>query len=553
MKKNVLLLLMLLMIVLSISLLSSVYGYQESIYEEDLTDETIYSTATLDDNFSDDRVIVVLTRRASRDLREFTTSEFAEMRFSYVRCLTPGMDLVREQFLAKESERDDSYYYDESWSIDLNLFRRTLVLTLAEPSKENVLKAVSLLETREDIMSVSPNLYTLEERTIVNSNSIMNLQPLSSGTDWWQEAIRLQRARNIIANGQRSVTVGVIDTGIDRATPALITSLNHSLSHNFHTTGTWSTNSAHGTAVAGIIAGNQGFGIAPNVQVAALRVYTGVTGQPNDLWRSVQNVMEAIVHATENRIRILNISLDSVKHPNVLSAIMLFPGLVVGSAGNRSSNVEDRYPAVRWHRPRNLILVGATDRTGRNQYIRSNFGNTTVDVFAPGELIRTTGPLDTFRQTSAAAPMVAGVAALMMSANPNLTPCEIVDIIRNTANRNVGQFIRNNSISGGILDAYEAVRAVVPFNPAPNNTINAPVFLPNNRTIINQNPFTVNLVIEYDMSSDGDTIRYLLRQNLLPGHGVTIPDSYFSHWNHGSGFRVWFTGYGRTSGSLWWA
>ena len=297
------------------------------------------------------------------------------------------------------------------------------MLTLLEPSRENVLRA-------------APNLYSMFEENELDS--VMNINPLmtrpSPGSDWWQQAIRLQQARNVMGMGLRNVVVG-----------------------------------------------------------------------------SAGNVFEGRVH-----------------------------------------DVEDLYPAVKYHRPRNLIIVGASN-TQNDIYRTSNFGRNTVDIFVPGEEIRAVGQTTAFRQTSASAPMVAGVAALMLSANPNLNPTEIREIINYTANRNVSQFIRDNSIAGGILDAYAAIRRIVQFNQTPANTISSPFFLTNQRTIINHNPFIVNLVIEYDMSGDGDTIRYFLRTNLLSGHGFTINDSYFNNWNHSSGFRIWFESNGKMSNSIWWS
>lgn len=231
---------------------------------------------------------------------------------------------------------------------------------------------------------------------------------------------------------------------------------------------------------------------------------------------------------------------------------------MIGSAGNagRDNNTVAEYAPIRNNRPNNLMVVGASDQRNQRAIFRldesSNWGSEVVCIFAPGMAINTAEHAN-FGGTSAAAPVVAGVAALMLSANPRLSPQEIISIIRSTATRNVHHVIRDHSISGGIVDAYAALRAVVPFNPTPSNTISSPMFLHNNRTVINQNPFPVNLVIQYDVSGDGDTFRYFLRTGLQPGHGFTIGDSYFSHWGHPSGFTIWFEGNGRTSGSLWWS
>jgi len=101
----------------------------------------------------------------------------------------------------------------------------------------------------------------------------------------------------------------------------------------------------------------------------------------------------------------------------------------------------------------------------------SNFGRQTVCIFAPGENLRTTARISSVAyvgRTSNAVPHVVGVAALMLSINPNLTPMQIRELIIDSADSvapvtNYCQYITYHSVSGlrggGRLNAYRAVRA----------------------------------------------------------------------------------------------
>ena len=325
MRKVIIFCLILVSIVLGVVSITITYGYQGDIYEYIPWDETIYSEVTLNEQFADDIIIFVLTRRASRNFEEFQTSDFPEFRFSDVKCLTPGMQMIQAQLLARSSERENSYYYDENRMIDLNEFRRILVLVLAEPSKENVLEAIALLEVREDVMSAEPNFYSSETSDSINSyNTIM--QPLNTNTGWWQNTIRLAQARNIIGDGQRNVIVGVIDSGINRYHADLIGRIaNVPISGNFagdNRTPWVVTGDPHGTPIAGMLVGRNGIGMAPNIQVASLRVDLN-----RNEWLAV-GILFALQHATNNtEIRIINISIGEYRANNsILNAIRMFPG-----------------------------------------------------------------------------------------------------------------------------------------------------------------------------------------------------------------------------------
>ena len=121
-----------------------------------------------------------------------------------------------------------------------------------------------------------------------------------------------------------------------------------------------------------------------------------------------------------------------------------------------------------------ILVVGAVNRIGRrsvfNAWQSSAFGPS-LDVVAPGSDILSTAPGNSTWSdsgTSMAAPMVSGVAALILSVNPNLTGREVREIIKRTANRDILQAYNfeptwrpngtwNNQVGHGLVDAFAAV------------------------------------------------------------------------------------------------
>jgi subtilisin family serine protease len=103
----------------------------------------------------------------------------------------------------------------------------------------------------------------------------------------------------------------------------------------------------------------------------------------------------------------------------------------------------------------------------------SNYGKSRVDVFAPGEDIYSTVPGGGYKKesgTSMASPVVAGVAALLMSYFPNLTASDVKRIIMQSSTKLADQMVAKPgegggtvkfgdlSVSGGIVNVFAAVK-----------------------------------------------------------------------------------------------
>jgi subtilisin family serine protease len=243
----------------------------------------------------------------------------------------------------------------------------------------------------------------------------------------------------------------------------------------------------HGTHVSGIIGAMRGNdtgieGIAHNVRIIMVR--TVPDGDERD-----KDVANAIRYAVDNGAQIINMSFGKAYSPHkrlVDEAVKYADSrgvLMVHAAGNDGENVDESpsFPTAVFEdgsRARNWIEVGASSWKVADSLVApfSNYGRQRVDVFAPGVGILSTAPGGGYERqsgTSMAAPVVSGVAALLMAYYPELSAADVKRIILESATRLADrQVLRPNSeglpgpavpfgtlsATGGIVNAYEAIR-----------------------------------------------------------------------------------------------
>jgi subtilisin family serine protease len=233
----------------------------------------------------------------------------------------------------------------------------------------------------------------------------------------------------------------------------------------------------HGTFVAGIIGSktnnNQGIaGIAGgnyNQGVQLLPYCVGVTAPVSSV------IDDAIINAVDNGAKIIQFSLSIGYSTAIEDAIQYAVDngvLVICAAGNNYS-ASVSYPASN----PNVMTVGAINANNQRADF-SNYGNN-LDVVAPGVNIFSTtlnNGYTSSQGTSFAAPIVSGIAALILSVNPNLTVQQVTDIIESTAQK-VGTYTYqptsgrpngtwNNQVGHGLVNAYAAVMAALTVNGA---------------------------------------------------------------------------------------
>jgi subtilisin family serine protease len=242
----------------------------------------------------------------------------------------------------------------------------------------------------------------------------------------------------------------------------------------------------HGTHCAGSIGAkpNDGQGIAGlnhNVKIMCLRFLGSNGGTSVDSYRAIR-------YARENGAQIMSNSWGGGDSSELFKSELRKAEekgiLFVAAAGNDGTNndVKPHYPSnlgdteFRGKKFTNVISVGASDNADTPADF-SNYGSGTVDIFAPGVAIMSTFPQKltapgrppyvTMSGTSMATPYVAGVAALMLAANPSLVgnAAEVIRLINETAD--VKEQLIGKAKSNGRINAYKAVAAQLDGPKAP--------------------------------------------------------------------------------------
>lgn len=288
--------------------------------------------------------------------------------------------------------------------------------------------------------------------------------------------------------GTSSIRVAIVDAGIYKDHDEFINTTFMHPSYDCLTNQEIDTiYKSHGTYVSGIIAANHNYGllagIAPNV--CLMQVSHPMETTPN----ISAEFASGISWAVKNNADVINCSWGdhggesfAALHSTILEESIknaLYNGrngkgcIVVFASGNcANDNLPIDYPG--YFTPENLIVgaIGHLPTFGRADF--SAHGSS-LDVMAPGQNIHL---LDRFNKyaftygTSLAAPYVSGIAALVLSVNPDLTREEVTNIIEFTAQR-VGDYdyaIKNEYPNGkwheemgyGLVDAYAAVLAAQP-------------------------------------------------------------------------------------------
>lgn len=296
----------------------------------------------------------------------------------------------------------------------------------------------------------------------LNRSSLFPALPDLVGNNWALDIINAPEVwnQNITGNG---IVVAVVDSGVDYTHPDLddniwrnageiagngidddrngyiddirgwdfVASDNNPMDMSFE---------GHGTHIAGAIAAERNnfgiTGVAYNAKIMPVRVLPAFGGGQTN------NVANGIRYAADNGADVINLSLGSDSFSdNVVNEAIQYAnnkGSVVVMAAGNSGDIQPAYPA------RNAdswgIAVGSIDVTGRMDDDSNRAGSRPLDyVVAPGVDIYSTTPYDsyeTYSGTSMATAQVSGVAALVLSANPNLTPAQVEYILMTTANRN---------------------------------------------------------------------------------------------------------------------
>ncbi|TNY36648.1 S8 family peptidase [Thermomonospora catenispora] len=255
----------------------------------------------------------------------------------------------------------------------------------------------------------------------------------------------------------RSVTVAVVDSGVDTSHPQLRGKV-----HAVDVTGQGLRDCVgHGTMAAGIIVAQDMrrrripfLGVAPEVRLISIKAAVGRTGN-NPRWTA-----EGIRKAADMGADVINVSSQTPNYRYLQEAVEYAQrkdALIVAAAGNvqdeQRGTATAAYPAAY----EGVVSVGAVGQDGS----LAQFSNskTPVSVIAPGVNIIATWPGGTYRSdsgTSFATPFVAGVAALVRAYHPRLNYRQVKRRLELTADG--GTAI---GTGGGMVNPGQAVTAVL--------------------------------------------------------------------------------------------
>lgn len=286
------------------------------------------------------------------------------------------------------------------------------------------------------------------------------------------------------SKGSEKIVVAVLDTGVDYAHGDLAANMwfrpdnvpqytddelgTFNDEQGFNATDSIADpmdDNGHGTHCAGIIGAegdnNEGIaGVNWRVSIMPLKFLSkGGFG-------STKDAIEAINYAIDRKqkgvnIRIISASWGSTQYSKALEDAIRAAGeagiLFVAAAGNDGSSNDSRphYPS-NYDLP-NVISVAALDRNDQLASF-SNYGTKTVHIAAPGKDIPSTWLNDQYREasgTSMATPYVSGVAALMLSADPELTVAKLRE--RLLASVDKLDNLKDKVKSGGRVNAAKAL------------------------------------------------------------------------------------------------
>jgi subtilisin family serine protease len=290
--------------------------------------------------------------------------------------------------------------------------------------------------------------------------------------------------------GSRDVVIAVIDTGVDYNHPDLKANMwtnpgetpgdNIDNDKNGFVDDVYGYDFAnndanpmddddHGTHVAGTIGavGNNGTGVVGvswNVSLMAVKFLGPRGGTTANAIKSVQyvtNMRKAGVNIVASNNSwgggAFNQSLKDAIDEGGKAGI-----LFVAAAGNESNDNDESPVFPTSYDSQSIISVAATDRRNRLANF-SNYGETSVDIGAPGVDIYSTVPnnrYDSYSGTSMAAPQVTGAIALLAAAKPGLTAAELKTAILATAQPIPA--LAGKVATGGLLNVHEALRSLGP-------------------------------------------------------------------------------------------
>jgi len=399
---------------------------------------------------------------------------------------------------------------------------RTLLLEIAD--YKMIDKVISRLQQHDELEYVEK--VPLDRLDYIPNDSLYNLYNGPQNWNWHLELIHAAEAWDI-TRGDANIKVAVVDNAVWVDHPELS---NKVVAQRDVVYGTNNANPpangnpeewSHGTHVAGLIGASSDnlIGVSSigfNVSIIAVKAANNTNGN------SISGGYTGIQWAANNGADVINMSWGgnqfSQTNQNLINSVAAMGVVLVASAGNESSN-SPRYPGSY----QNVISVASIDYNDA----KSDFSNyhTSVDISSPGGicspgpsgLLSSTfsqgsfGYYDSYIGTSMAAPVVAGLAGLILSVNPDLTPAEVESIIESTSD-DISSINPTyiGLLGAGRINAASAV-ANTPFPPTAN--FSTPVLIITPGSAINFYSESTGIPNTYQWTFEGASVASSSMQN----------------------------------------
>lgn len=356
------------------------------------------------------------------------------------------------------------------------------VLDLENPSRENVIDTIEKLKAMPNIEYAEPN-YNVYEFSEPNDTYYQNgkqaVLDLIGAKKLWDFDIDCS-----------DVAVGVMDSGIQTNHEDLIDNIWVNTRENVgdgidndgngyiddiygwncgDSNGDVSYVDEHGVHVAGIVsaATNNSKGVASiarNAKIASIKIFNSSKNT------KLSYIIDGINYAKKNDINIINCSFGgtgwgSTSVSIVKSALRLC--LICFSLLRREiqqvfrKRIMTKWQCIRHNLQKTLTVANTTSSDELNG--KSHYGAKSVDIAAPGTDIYSTIPTNSYKVmsgTSMSTPMVTSTVAVMRAINPNISAKEIKETLCSSSDKLSA--LTGKVISGGRLNAYNAVKAIMP-------------------------------------------------------------------------------------------
>ncbi|UQD50821.1 peptidase S8 [Bacillus methanolicus] len=320
--------------------------------------------------------------------------------------------------------------------------------------KSNELSTSELIQyfnSQPDVIFAEPNYIYLQNQ-ISFPNDLLYREQYQ-----WNLPVIQTEAGWDITKGDEKIIIAVVDTGVDLNHPDLrkrLTKGYNVLENNDYP----DDDNGHGTHVAGIIASetNNREGIAG---ITWYNKIMPIKAMGAEGYGSTFDIAKGIIWAADHGAKVINLSLGNYHPSSLMKEAVKYAfeknAVIISAAGNDNSN-HPSFPAAYPE----VLGVSAVSYSGQRAPF-SNYGDY-IDVSAPGVQIPSTyfnKQYAALSGTSMASPHVAGLAGLILSANPNLTNKDVMNIIKSTA-YDLGAPGKDNDFGSGLIDVQKALQAV---------------------------------------------------------------------------------------------